>query len=687
VTGNATPSSPGSDAASVVFFDPVGTLLERTPGGYRRRPEAARWLATGTRLGILCNAGPGRSRRDVLALLEQTGLAAYVEPDLVVVASELPCPLPDPRAFAVAAALAASPVDRCSFVSADPALAAAAARAGMRVLAPEAGDEAGTPGLLAAGAEAVEPALLAGEVYEDTGPTFVLKGRLVAMATPGAVLDDARVAVQKGFVRAVAGPDESLPAAFADAPVIETGGTIYPGMMDLHNHYAYNVLPLWAVPKTYQNRSQWPRDDGYRGEVSLPINALKSYSATARAIVRYVEAKALVGGTTTGQGIRTQVNGGVSLFRGAMRNVEVTGDHRLPEAGTSVVTLFPSPDRVDAFRNGLQRRGEAGGVYFYHLAEGVDGPARQTFLDLENLDLLQASLVGIHSLGLASADLREMGSHGCRIVWSPFSNLLLYGRTMDPAWLRDCGAPFSIGCDWSPTGSKNLLEELKVARQVCRDHGDPLSSEDLVRAVTADAARVVGWQRFLGTVEPDRMADLVVVAGDTGDPFDGLIDARERDVRLVLVHGRPRYGDADLMGSFARDPGTPVERRTVDGTEMAFDLWHPDSPLNGLTLADAERTLREAMSDLPAFRDEQEQQRAGLAAFGVEEPSFTLELDNELPDQGDEGEFGLLANWDLLTRSVDLDPLEVGGADYWQRVDAEANVGDSVKEALRRGYR
>ena len=64
----------------------------------------------------------------------------------------------------------------------------------------------------------------------------------------------------------------------------------------------------------------------YGAEISLPIHLLASSPSASRAIVRYIEAKALVGGTTTGQGIRTQVRGGARLFRGAMRNVEETND-------------------------------------------------------------------------------------------------------------------------------------------------------------------------------------------------------------------------------------------------------------------------------------------------------------------------------------------------------------------------
>lgn len=36
------------------------------------------------------------------------------------------------------------------------------------------------------------------------------------------------------------------PAGFGDALKLDTAGTIYPGLIDLHNHIAYNTLSVWA---------------------------------------------------------------------------------------------------------------------------------------------------------------------------------------------------------------------------------------------------------------------------------------------------------------------------------------------------------------------------------------------------------------------------------------------------------
>ena len=63
----------------------------------------------------------------------------------------------------------------------------------------------------------------------------------------------------------------------------------------------------------------------------------------------------------------------------------------------------------------------------------------------------------------SSANYDEWAPLGGSIVWSPFSNLWLYRGTTDVLAARAAGVRICLGADWSPSGSKNLLGELKVA--------------------------------------------------------------------------------------------------------------------------------------------------------------------------------------------------------------------------------
>ena len=656
-------------------------------------------LAAGGRFGILTNAPRGLARSGIGQTLAALGIDGFFPADLIVDASVLPAPLPDARAFAVAAVFAGVPIGRCRYVGVRPDFVDAARAAGMQVEA--VGGLAASPTRRASGPsrgvtgrqpavpdrDATEMAGPLAIIDEDTGPTFVLEGRIATMTDAGVI--DGRLAVSRGRIAAIVPAGQKLPDALKSAPLIKTKGTIYPGLIDLHNHYVYDIAPLWRVPRQFHDRSQWGDVASKKAGVSLPVKLLASWPPTAKAIVRFVEAKALAGGTTTGQGMKTQVKGGYDAFRGAMRNVESTEDARLPESATLVPTLGRRPEDFAGFRAALDKRRTLGGDYFYHLAEGTADLTRRTWTDLRDNQLVQPPLVGIHCLGLKADDLATLHAGGGRLVWSPFSNMLLYGATLDLKALLKSKVVFSIGSDWTPSGSKNLLEELKVARHVVKAQGVALGAERLVRAVTADAAAILGWSEQIGQLREGALADLLVIAGTDGDPYEHLIDATERDVRLVTVHGVPRYGDRRLMEQVHSDPSLPLEHWTEGGLDASFQLATPTSSINGLTLTAAIKALREAFADLHAFRDKVEAGTHQLRALGIEPAeTFSLVLDNEPGDEADDGTRGAAAVDDraLLPASLELDELIVGGDDYWSRVADQPNLDQALKDELRAAY-
>src|SRR4029077_15289699 len=107
-----------------------------------------------------------------------------------------------------------------------------------------------------------------------------------------------------------------------------------------------------------------------------------------------------------------------------------------------------------------------------HLAEGVGATAHRYFEDLQPADgswAISPHLIGIHSVALTSSDVAIVHAHGGSMVWSPLSNLLLYGQTAQIAEFHGQGVPVGLGSDWSPSGSKNLLGELKVAAEYNRN--------------------------------------------------------------------------------------------------------------------------------------------------------------------------------------------------------------------------
>ena len=59
-----------------------------------------------------------------------------------------------------------------------------------------------------------------------------------------------------------------------------------------------------------------------------------------------------------------------------------------------------------------------------------------------------------------------------------------------------------------------------------------LRSLDVIRAITTNAAEMLGWQDKIGAIEPGKFADLVVV---TGDPVTDITELEH--VRFVMKNG------------------------------------------------------------------------------------------------------------------------------------------------------
>jgi 5-methylthioadenosine/S-adenosylhomocysteine deaminase len=461
------------------------------------------------------------------------------------------------------------------------------------------------------------------------GPTFALGGRVVTMDDGKHVLDDGVVYVDKGSIVAVQARGKPKPAGFEDVKVLDSKGTIYPGLIDLHDHLSYNALQLWDVPKRYTNRDQWAQGDTYRKLITGPMKVLAHTPRCVPAVVRYVECKCLVGGTTTAQGIALSSYSGIQKFyKGVVRNVEQTDEPELPEAGTHISDVEAKD------RGKFLKRLEKLECLLLHLSEGTDDAARAHFLALQAPSgdwAIRNSLAGIHCVALQKKDFQALKKGGGSMVWSPLSNLLLYGQTADVKEAKAAEILMALGPDWSPSGSKNLLGELKLARLVNSIDGSGMSDYELLALTTRNPAKMLGWEEHLGTVEAGKRADLLVLAGETGDAHAHLFECGEREVELVVVNGVPRYGASKIMRQLLGEAAASAEAGTVAGRARLAFLVQPtaDPVVGGMTLAEATKVLEDGLRRLPE-----------LAKDMVEHPTadpdaLFLVLDHEEQDGAD----------------------------------------------------
>jgi cytosine/adenosine deaminase-related metal-dependent hydrolase len=458
---------------------------------------------------------------------------------------------------------------------------------------------------------------------------LVISGRLVPISL------DRRVAPREsasfkgrlwiaddGTITAVTKGSARRPDGFASAPVVDVGDDlVLPGFIDLHSHLAYAALPLWSEPgrtTPFLHHNTWPTRPTYAACITWPAYA---YVVAAPAeLLAYAEVRALLGGTTSIQGSPPSNR---PLDGWLVRNVE---DERL--GGTLSAervlasTLTLKPEQLG--RRATQMR--AGCCFIYHCAEGqADTIVTREYGDLQRAGCLQGGLVAIHACALRADAFDAWGQPGS-IVWSPFSNLWLYGETTDIPGALARGIKVCIGSDWGPSGTRNVQGELKVAALVAQARNWDLTPFDLVKMITAHPGDTLSaaWGRQVGRLQPGALADVVVLSSaGRADPFRTVLRATEQDVRLVVIHGRPVYGTPPLMTAARAQNtsdfklGSQKRRLSMTRFEDRARTWPVSAVLDRM----------EAVRADPKGQIESARQTAYAGALRGDPPSLRLALD------------------------------------------------------------
>jgi cytosine/adenosine deaminase-related metal-dependent hydrolase len=406
------------------------------------------------------------------------------------------------------------------------------------------------------------PRELGPPVGAEAARAFALKG---AVLTPDAAWNEGYVLVEGGQVAAV---QQNAPSG---VDVLDTGGVILPGLIDLHGHPEFNVFAAWEPPTLFANRYRWRDSDIYHELVRDPQNVLIK-KLPAGTELRYAEIRALVGGVTAIQGASGAAAGAAD--EALVRNVDlfIFGQHRaramidLPTASSrdaprlAKIVQDIHDNKVDAF--------------YLHLCEGQRGDQRSR-TEYERFIALGAATpatVVIHASALTAEQIHQVADLGCKLVWSPQSNLRLYGQTTLAAEALAAGIPVGLGADWLPSGSTSLLAEMKVARRELAQQGKVLPAADLVAMVTSGAARIAGLADHLGSLAPGRPADVLVLERHHEDPYENVCRADPSWVELVLIGGDVAYGRSDWFAGLTDGAAGPtVEQLIAWGKTMTLD--------------------------------------------------------------------------------------------------------------------
>lgn len=172
--------------------------------------------------------------------------------------------------------------------------------------------------------------------------------------------------------------------------------------------------------------------------------------------------------------------------------------------------------------------------------------------------LLDADVRLAHGVWLTAGHLERARSARWSVVHCPSSNLKLGSGIADLVAIRRAGVPVGLGTDG--TACSNHLDNLQEVRlaallQKVKHGPDAFSGLDALRLATSEGARALGLQDEIGTIEPGKAADLLVLASSRpelwaapqADPHDLVAFGASRgSVKHVLVAGRLLVEDGRL---------------------------------------------------------------------------------------------------------------------------------------------
>jgi cytosine/adenosine deaminase-related metal-dependent hydrolase len=345
------------------------------------------------------------------------------------------------------------------------------------------------------------------------------------------------------------------------ATVIETRALIFPGLIDTDNHALFDAFDEndWAPAQLYESHNDWTTDSRYgalvdakqylNGESESPVD----YGCE---LDKYAELKALLAGTTS---LVTNPGTGRTCYGSLARTIDQNSND-LGADYIQTATLFPTTSAADQVCANFSA--DSTHAYLVHIAEGTNDSVRQEFAHLGTVTTTDSCLYApqtaiVHGTALGDGELTTMASAGMSLVWTPRSDMALYGQTADVPLALAKGINVALGTNSSISGSHNVLALLRAADAVDNAAwGDVLSAYDLVQMVTTHAAHALALDDVLGSIAPGKKADLAVVSANTCSmPWSSLVHAHARDVALVLVGGVPLYGDVALQAAAPALPG------------------------------------------------------------------------------------------------------------------------------------
>jgi len=189
--------------------------------------------------------------------------------------------------------------------------------------------------------------------------------------------------------------------------------------------------------------------------------------------------------------------------------------------------------------------------FITHLCEGFDSEAMHSIETLEKMNVLDEHCLFIHCIAFSDEDINKVAKAGASVSWCGFSNMFMFNVTAKIRKMLKAGVNVTIGTDSSATGSANLLAEIKYDRELYQKlYGEDIGAKTIFEMITINAAKAFRMQDKTGSLEEGKLADILVLKAKDDDPYENLVNAGMKDVELLILAGKPIYGQMRFLDIF-----------------------------------------------------------------------------------------------------------------------------------------
>ena len=190
----------------------------------------------------------------------------------------------------------------------------------------------------------------------------------------------------------------------------------------------------------------------------------------------------------------------------------------------------------------LMRGEKSGFEKLYHAAgwEASWAPSSGSpFEFLQRFNLLGPNFLAVHCVQVTNKDISLIRRFGVPVAHCPRSNKETGVGKMPLKKFLDAGIVVGLGTDsLASSPSLNLWDEMRYAYRIHRSSG--ITPRDIVMLATKGGAKALGMFDEIGSIEPDKRADIIAIplpGKDSGDIYSDLLRETKSCI-MSIVSGK-----------------------------------------------------------------------------------------------------------------------------------------------------